>query len=147
RPRLSFCLDARATPAQECGPLEAAMRHIFVSLSLTSLLFLVACADDAGSDSVEICTNNVDDDGDGIIDCNDNYCATHPACVESEEDCQNGQDDDGDGMVDCMDPTCAASQECTGDEICNNGTDDDGDGAADCDDTGSCAAHPACGGG
>jgi hypothetical protein len=43
---------------------------------------------------VEICDNDVDDDGDGAIDCADSDC---PACPEI---CDDGIDNDGDGVAD-----------------------------------------------
>ncbi|MGR3310341.1 MAG: hypothetical protein ACUZ77_06155, partial [Candidatus Brocadiales bacterium] len=74
----------------------------------------------------EDCTNGIDDDGDGLVDCNDSDC---PPC--STEDCTNGTDDDGDGLVDCLDPDCLPCPA----EDCTNGIDDDGDGLVDCNDT------------
>ena len=51
----------------------------------------------------EICGNGVDDDGDGLQDCEDAECIGDPSCVE---DCDNGTDDDGDGVADCLDDDC-----------------------------------------
>ena len=56
--------------------------------------------------SQEICNNNIDDDGDGWIDCNDNECFTICGNVEI---CDNGIDDDGNGLIDRDDPQCNAS--------------------------------------
>ena len=35
----------------------------------------------SGGGGVENCTNGVDDDGDGLADCEDIDCSTNPACV------------------------------------------------------------------
>ena len=78
---------------------------------------------------VEQCTNEIDDDGDGLIDCDDPDCANDPAC--QIEDCVNGFDDDGDGLIDCDDDDCTNNSACLT-EDCINGIDDDADGLIDC---------------
>lgn len=88
----------------------------------------------------EYCTNLVDDDGDGLVDCADPDCAVAPSCLS--EDCGNGTDDDGDGLADCDDPDCSGSPGCVPEE-CTNGVDDDGNGLTDCEDP-QCAAAPNC---
>jgi hypothetical protein len=73
----------------------------------------------------EICTDGVDNDGDGRVDCDD------PDCAEGcQEICTDGVDNDGDGRVDCDDPDCAEGCQ----EICNDDVDNDRDGRVDCDD-------------
>lgn len=53
------------------------------------------------------CTNGIDDDLDGPIDCDDPDCVGH--CPdESGARCANGVDDDGDGLVDAHDAQCWA---------------------------------------
>ncbi len=90
------------------------------------------------------CSDGLDNDSDGWVDCADPDCASNPACQTSPEICNNGLDDDGDGLVDCNDPDCASDPACqTPAEICDNGQDDDGDGAVDCADS-DCSAHSAC---
>ncbi|MFN3532342.1 MAG: MopE-related protein [Candidatus Brocadia sp.] len=76
----------------------------------------------------EICTGGQDDDGDGLVDCEDSDCACDLACAPTHEtSCTNGVDDDCDGLIDCQDPDCPL--------------DKDGDGyyaspcGQDCDDT------------
>ncbi|MFO0795797.1 MAG: Ig-like domain-containing protein, partial [Candidatus Brocadiaceae bacterium] len=73
----------------------------------------------------EICGNGIDDDGDGLIDCDDPDCFSQ----NCQEICDDGLDNDGDGFVDCADTDCEPCR-----EICNNGLDDDRDGLVDCDD-------------
>ena len=96
----------------------------------------------------EICDNGLDDDGDGLPDCEDESCAFHPACEElpsSEQSCDDGSDDDGDGLVDCADPDCAPDCDShpTTETSCENGLDDDLDGDRDCDDL-DCTGAPVC---
>jgi hypothetical protein len=84
------------------------------------------------------CTNGLDDDGDGAIDCADSDCASDPACQgpTTETNCTNLLDDDGDGAIDCADSDCASDPACqqATETNCSNGLDDDGDGLIDCDD-------------
>lgn len=55
----------------------------------------------------EICGNRVDDDWDGVTDCEGPPCAGTPACAEeTNAQCTNGVDDDGDGRVDLADARC-----------------------------------------
>ncbi|MEM7244256.1 MAG: hypothetical protein AAF533_02865 [Acidobacteriota bacterium] len=75
------------------------------------------------------CTDGLDNDDDGKIDCADDNCADDLACAP--EDCGNEADDDEDGLVDCDD------HECLREAACADG-DADGDGIANADD--NCAA-------
>jgi len=61
-------------------------------------------ADLAGDDlRVEsLCHNGLDDDADGLPDCEDGDCTT--GCVEA--DCADQADDDFDGTIDCADDDC-----------------------------------------
>ena len=67
-----------------------------------------------------LCDNQVDDDGDGDIDCADSDCIDNGACVDLpvygvpllEEVCANQVDDDGDELIDCDDPDCSEDPEC-----------------------------------
>jgi hypothetical protein len=77
----------------------------------------------------ETCDNNVDDDGDYVVDCDDTDCDDSPNC---DEVCGNGVDDDGDFASDCRDPDCDGQGTCV--EICGNDLDDDEDGLFDCQD-------------
>jgi len=98
-----------------------------------------------------LCTNDADDDGDGLVDCLDPDCYSNGCyadCMQEEDDasCSDGMDNDGSGQSDCDDDNCAFSpnvsvcacgddsgRECS-DAMCSNGADDDGDGDTDCDD-------------
>ncbi len=55
----------------------------------------------------EDCGNGLDDDQDGLVDCEDEDCVD--VCIE---DCDNDADDDADGDVDCADDECVGAPEC-----------------------------------
>jgi len=105
-----------------------------------------------------VCTDRLDNDGDGRFDCGDPGCSDVPElCCGREDDagaCTNGLDDDADGFVDCDDFGCGAAAPCArppapaerdagagtststedSPERCRDGCDNDGDGYVDCDD-------------
>lgn len=76
----------------------------------------IACDDDDDNNNNpvnEICDNQVDDDGDGLVDCLDvDDCATHASCQAQVEDCTDGVDNDGDELIDCADDDCANTVAC-----------------------------------
>ncbi len=64
--------------------------------------------------AIEDCTNGIDDDRDGLVDCDDPDCSCDLSCVQpTETSCANGIDDDCDGLVDCADPDCFTNPDCT----------------------------------
>ena len=73
----------------------------------------------------EICNDEIDNDGDGFIDCEDWDCD----CDESNN-CHDGIDNDNDGFIDCEDWDC----DCDESNNCHDGIDNDNDGFIDCDD-------------
>ncbi len=84
----------------------------------------------------ENCTNGIDDDGDGLVDCADVFqCAGETDCAFEDRNfnCADGIDNDGDTLIDCDDVVDCPN--CNVKEICNNRLDDDGDGLVDCADT------------
>jgi RHS repeat-associated protein len=113
--------------------------------------------------SLELCANNGDDNGDGLADCSDPACSGAPNCIEI---CDDDRDNDGDGAVDCPvfeagilvgDPDCATHPACRREapEVCESGTlsfhatacgacfdgaDNNDDGLIDCDDSGCARA-------
>jgi hypothetical protein len=112
-------------------------------LSRIAVITLLATALGCGVENdSSLCTNQRDDDGDYLIDCEDPNCASLGVCVPLEN-CTNGADDNADGAVDCDDTACAANPSCQPTEACGTPGDEDGDGAADCLDS-DCAADPAC---
>ena len=53
------------------------------------------------------CFDEVDNDADGLLDCEDDDCVD--VCIE---DCDNEIDDDGDGDIDCDDDKCVGDEAC-----------------------------------
>jgi hypothetical protein len=56
-----------------------------------------------------VCSDNVDNDSDGLTDCADPDC--EPVCGTSEPEnhpvvCSDNVDNDLDGLTDCADPDC-----------------------------------------
>ncbi|MBN1656405.1 MAG: hypothetical protein JXA30_21730 [Deltaproteobacteria bacterium] len=82
---------------------------------------------------VEACDDHIDNDDDGLIDCNDSSCANTAECPE---DCDDGIDNNLDGLIDCYDPFCFSPDcpEICDDRIDDNETDNDFDGLANCED-------------
>ncbi len=68
----------------------------------------------------EVCTNGVDDNGDGKIDCLDPKCIDTSACTFGEI-CSNNRDDNGNRLIDCEDPQCEG-QECGANCLCVGGS-------------------------
>ena len=87
---------------------------------------------------VEICTGGLDEDADGLIDCRDDDCDGEAVCIEAV--CDDALDNDGDGAVDCLDSDCDGG--CP--EVCDDGRDNDGDGLIDCEDA-ECVDEEVCG--
>ena len=77
-----------------------------------------------GTAGQEMCDDGVDDDSDGLVDCDDPDCATAERCVV--EQCAPGTgDEDGDGLVDCADTDpydmCQCSYSCRPEHTCDGG--------------------------
>ncbi len=69
------------------------------------------CSATCDTEVENICDDEIDNDGDGPIDCDDSDCAESPDCVETI--CDDGIDNDGDGPIDCADSDCATDPVCT----------------------------------
>lgn len=92
----------------------------------------VACGDTA-----EVCDNGVDDDGNGLADCDDAAC--FDSCTTTQGDvevCDDGLDNDRDWLIDCDDRDCASSCDADGDGFVAVER-----GGLDCDDT-NLGVHP-----
>ena len=95
---------------------------------------------------VEVCDNGLDDDADGLADCDDPDCAGDPSCVGPgfEFLCDDGIDNDNDGLIDCDDFDCLFLPECLPTpEVCDDNVDNDGNGLIDCADP-ACFLDPNC---
>ncbi len=83
------------------------------------------------------CDDGIDNDLDGLADCDDSDCSEDGACVELV--CDDAVDNDNDTVMDCADADCdgqsgSNNETCEfGTELtCNDGKDNDGDGHIDC---------------
>lgn len=80
--------------------------------------------------SSEICDDDIDNDGDGLVDCSDRLdCRSDPAC-------RTGGGGGGGGG--------GGRSSSTNIEICDDGLDNDGDGLIDCNDRVNCRRDPLC---
>ncbi|MBU0553914.1 hypothetical protein KKF91_14770 [Myxococcota bacterium] len=106
---LSMSCTSCITPTLEC-----AASRCFIACTQTTEI-CVACAQVQCLDILHqctgvicvqesICNDNLDDDLDGLLDCNDPDCATW---CSQEHICDDGIDNEGDGLSDCNDPDCA----------------------------------------
>ena len=104
------------------------------------------------------CTDKVDNDGDGDLDCKDSDCSGKKECTPSEDSytlCKDQKDNDNDGKVDCEDTNCQGAllllfgtwkvYACPLSETsCTDGKDNDADGKVDCSDS-DCTASTSIG--
>lgn len=80
------------------------LKQTLLALLFICSITLIQCSDDENNETpTEICSNGIDDDGDGFTDCEDNDCAQSQTV---ECNCNDGQDNDGDGFVDSEDNDC-----------------------------------------
>lgn len=94
------------------------------SLALVALLAGCTPRSETGVD----CTNERDDDGDALVDCQDPSCAFEPSCqpcgngvLDPGEACDDGNHEDGDGCTSrCLDPKCGNGVRDDG-EACDDG--------------------------
>jgi len=98
------------------------------------------------------CSDGLDNDLNGNIDCADASCAAAPSCTAETPgngNCFDGVDNNANGAKDCGEVVCRTAfpvqcAETAGNgPICSNGVDDNGDGLTDCADPG-CVGFPGC---
>jgi hypothetical protein len=83
--------------------------RIFVSVVMGAM----ACSSPSVSeDRAAACANDIDDDGDGLVDCDDPDCAGTQACERTTATCENRTDDDRDGTLDCRQESCRVLAVC-----------------------------------
>lgn len=89
------------------GPLpRRPVKHVPLRPSVAAFA-LFACSCGLVTDyelPAERCADTVDNDLDGLTDCDDPDCDGVFAC--ENEDCADGRDNDGNGLVDAQDPRC-----------------------------------------
>jgi Zn-dependent metalloprotease len=106
------------------NPAQAGTYHVMVRAYSTFSGVTLTAASAGGSGPVpESCTDSVDNDGDGAIDCADSDCASDPSCSTDPEVCDDGLDNDGDGAADCDDSDCDTDPACA--TTCPGGEYDD----------------------
>jgi hypothetical protein len=115
--------------------------EVYPALSVDQYLCQLICVP-------EVCSDGLDNDCDGFVDCADTDCSANPTCgpVCMPEVCNDGVDNDCDGLIDCADPDCSANPACGPvciPEVCNDGLDNDCDGLSDCADP-DCSVNPSC---
>lgn len=77
------------------------------------LVVVFACSDPrVAEDRAAACSNDIDDDADGLVDCDDPDCAGTDACEKTSVTCANSVDDDRDGALDCRQESCRALPVC-----------------------------------
>ena len=104
--------------------------HLFVGVVV---LALAGCPENkpppVTTNGTENCTNHIDDNGDGKIDCLDPKCIDTSACVFGEI-CDNARDDNNNSLIDCADPQCEG-QSCGPSCLCVGGKNTTFDGSKD----------------
>ncbi len=69
---------------------------------------------------IEDCSDSVDNDDDGLADCDDPDCDYKAPCAQTESACNDCVDNDGNGLTDCADASCSDDPACLIDEnYCN----------------------------
>ncbi len=104
------CITQRAMSACVREGTVKTMHHFarLVAIFMSACVFGVACGKGPGlaNRGPETCTNKVDDNQDGKVDCSDPQCADVEACLAPVELCDNDVDDNADGAIDCSDSQC-----------------------------------------
>lgn len=97
------------------GSLQANLRKVAVVTAVPVSMLVSGCMNDLygvpayGMMMEEtVCNDGLDDDYDGLIDCEEEECQGVEYCLG----CDDGQDNDGDGNADCDDESCETAPEC-----------------------------------
>lgn len=140
--------DVEGLPLTDDFDLAVYIKGDYKSTVVYSAILLLEYEDSQVMDQAELCSDGVDNDGDGYADCDDSDCGG-AWCPETL--CFDGLDNDEDSFVDCGDPDCLGVGDCQIDgkgekeqEICNDGIDNNGNGLIDCADP-DCARATRCG--
>ena len=95
------------------------------------------------------CTDGIDNNLNGLIDCQETSCGSSPNCAEStaNNNCNDGIDNDFNGTADCKDVKCATAPNCAETSInnnCHDSVDNDVNGQFDCQDSKCIATDATC---
>ena len=95
---------------------------------------------EAVGSSIPECSDESDNDGDGLTDLDDTDCESPEDTTEAPEptECSDQSDNDGDGLTDLDDADCESPEDTTEapePTECSDQSDNDGDGLTDLDDT------------
>ncbi len=137
------CTDERSEGHGE--RLKRALLQVVVPASAGFAIACYAATPPEGGEWIydprpEVCTNQLDDDYDGDVDCDDQECRGLEICLG----CGDGIDNDDNGTTDCFDLSCSLSEPCAvGGAGCEDVEDNDGDGLVDCMDP-DCAGSEEC---
>ena len=74
---------------------------------LVALIGCLLLAFTIQAQTVEVCNDGIDNDGNGLVDCADSFCS-YAANIERGCNCFDNIDNDGDGVIDKADPNCAS---------------------------------------
>jgi hypothetical protein len=61
------------------------------------------------------CGDGIDNDNNGLVDCDEPACATNAHCIPGPEEgrlCTDNKDNDGNGLIDCEEPSCQRTYYC-----------------------------------
>ena len=69
---------------------------------------------DHPSSTFELCNDKIDNNNDGLVDCEDPECAQNDFCIEGDDplECVDGVDNDLNGRVDCEAFACSRQMIC-----------------------------------
>ncbi len=95
-------------PSEPTKEITLTLARPKATLGIAFQVFFTAC-----ENSCIACSDGIDNDGNGAVDCDDEACAelfATGACVENTEYfCQDGVDNDCNGLIDCEDAGCSES--------------------------------------
>ena len=95
---------------------------------------IARCVATGDENTVLACSDQLDNDCDGAVDCADPDCQGVTGQENTAPACTDGIDNDCDGLIDCADSDCVLGAENTL-AVCRDGVDNDCDGTLDCDDS------------
>ncbi|MBM4355017.1 MAG: hypothetical protein FJ109_14730 [Deltaproteobacteria bacterium] len=94
------------------------------------------CLECTAAEDLALCSDGMDNDEDGLVDCLDKDCAGVGCCAligpeDNDVACKDGCDNDGDGYLDCGDHSCSKSADV---KVCKSAVKEPEDNPAACSD-------------